>query len=132
MARPTIVVAAGVFSRGDEVLAFRRRPDLAAGGSWEFPGGKVEATESPAQALARELEEELGCRVVVGGLVDRTTTTIGEVDIDLVVHRVEPVGQWPTTSTDHDLIRWVHRADLRQLDWAPPDLPAVAALSPGA
>ena len=60
----TIDVAAGVIFRADgRFLLGRRAPGSFYPGYWEFPGGKVEPEESPAEALCRELNEELGLRV---------------------------------------------------------------------
>ncbi|NMG43617.1 Nudix family hydrolase [Aromatoleum toluvorans] len=59
-----VEVAAGVIFRGDgRFLLGQRASDTFYAGYWEFPGGKVEAGESPADALIRELDEELGIRV---------------------------------------------------------------------
>lgn len=58
-----IEVAAGIIWRGGRFLAARRPPDRPLEGYWEFPGGKLEGGESPAEALARELAEELGIGV---------------------------------------------------------------------
>lgn len=55
-----IWVAAAVIRRGEDVLIARRPADKHQGGLWEFPGGKVEPGEGAREALARELEEELG------------------------------------------------------------------------
>lgn len=64
MTRKLVDVAAGVLLRQDgRFLLGQRGPDTVYAGYWEFPGGKVEAGESPAQALCRELDEELGIRV---------------------------------------------------------------------
>jgi len=52
--------------RGGEVLICQRRPDQPMALLWEFPGGKIEAGESAEQALARELEEELGIHATIG------------------------------------------------------------------
>jgi len=58
-------VAAGVVLSSDGCVLIARRPDhVHKGGLWEFPGGKVEAGETVAQALARELYEELAIKVV--------------------------------------------------------------------
>lgn len=60
-----IDVAVGILQRPDSTLLLAQRPDgKPYAGWWEFPGGKLEAKESPLQALARELHEELGITVV--------------------------------------------------------------------
>jgi 8-oxo-dGTP diphosphatase len=59
-ARPPVRVAAAVVFRGPTVLLTQRPPGGARGLMWEFPGGKIEAGESAAEALRREIEEELG------------------------------------------------------------------------
>ncbi len=58
-------------SAPDEVLICQRRADQPMGLKWEFPGGKIELGETPEQALARELNEELGIHATVG---DRIAT----------------------------------------------------------
>ncbi|GFK92605.1 CTP pyrophosphohydrolase [Fundidesulfovibrio magnetotacticus] len=55
-----IHVVAGILWRDGLCLGVRRPEGKAHAGLWEFPGGKVEAGEDPAQALVRELREELG------------------------------------------------------------------------
>ena len=60
----TVDVAVGIIRRQDQVFISKRPDNLHQGGLWEFPGGKVEIGESPAQALQRELFEEVGIRVL--------------------------------------------------------------------
>jgi 8-oxo-dGTP diphosphatase len=121
------VVAAAILDDG-LMLACRRAPGKAAAGRWEFPGGKVDAGEDPKAALERELLEELEIQVEVGDLLDRTQTKVGDVIIDLATYEVTLLGRRPNQSTDHDQLGWFALDELASLDWATPDLPAVAAL----
>lgn len=64
-----MLVAAAVVKEAEGYWMVRRGPGRDHAGMWEFPGGKLEQGETFAQALARELWEELGIRVQVGELV---------------------------------------------------------------
>jgi 8-oxo-dGTP diphosphatase len=64
-------VVAALIVRDGEVLIGQRRPDQPMALKWEFPGGKIEAGEGPEEALARELDEELGIRATIGPPVTR-------------------------------------------------------------
>ena len=121
-------VVAAVFVDGAHVLACRRHVHRAAGGLWEFPGGKREPGESAPDALRREIAEELGVDVAVGDLLDRSTTMVAGVAVRLACYLVRPLGGRPETSTDHDQLCWFARDRLRWLRWAAPDLPAVRLL----
>lgn len=57
-------VAIGVICHDQQVLLAWRHADRPQGGCWEFPGGKLEADETPAAALKRELEEEIGITAI--------------------------------------------------------------------
>jgi 8-oxo-dGTP diphosphatase len=59
-------VAVGILTRGGLVLACQRKKSALYPFQWEFPGGKIEPGESPAQALIRELREELGITATPG------------------------------------------------------------------
>ena len=128
MVQPLLVVAA-VVRDGGRVLACRRAQGKDAAGQWEFPGGKVEAGEEPAAALARELREELAVGVHVGALLDRSVTVRADGRaIDLACYDCALEGAAPVSSTDHDALRWLPPERLGELDWAEADRPAVRLL----
>lgn len=117
-----IVVVAAIIQDGEGNYLCARRGDWkAAGGKWEFPGGKPEQNELLEDAIVREIKEELGVEISVVRQFDRSQT--GE--IDLITFVCDLVGEKPTTSTDHSELRWVPEAELSKLDWAEPDLPAL-------
>jgi 8-oxo-dGTP diphosphatase len=66
------VVAAALVDADGRLLMQRRPPGKAHAGLWEFPGGKIEAGESPEAALVREIDEELG--IVIDGAAARPFT----------------------------------------------------------
>ena len=122
------VVAAIIQNRAGEILCAKRGSWKDAADKWEFPGGKVSADESLEQALVREIKEELGVEIKVLRQFDRSTTMVGEAEIDLVCFAAELIGDTPTKSTDHSELDWLKETELSGLDWAEPDLPAVKKL----
>jgi A/G-specific adenine glycosylase len=68
-ALPHYNVAAAVIRQGDQFLIAQRPPEGMLGGLWEFPGGKQEAGETLEECLRREIQEELGVEIEVGGLI---------------------------------------------------------------
>ncbi|MBP7547707.1 MAG: (deoxy)nucleoside triphosphate pyrophosphohydrolase [Corallincola sp.] len=123
----TIEVVAAIISHNGLVLAARRAPHKADAGLWEFPGGKVEAGESHAQALAREIQEELGLAIAVG----ESLGSVHHPSKPLVMHgyHCQLVDGMPQRSSDHDLLRWLSSDELFQLAWAPLDPPLLTAVA---
>lgn len=112
------------------MLCARRGPGRALAGLWEFPGGKVEAGEGEAEALAREIREELGATIEVGAFVAEVDHDYGGFKLRLRAYRARMSGGEPSPS-EHDELRWLPADRLRELDWAGADLPVVAALASG-
>lgn len=122
-----IVVAGALIADGALLVAQRQRPPELAG-LWELPGGKVAAGETEAEALVRELREELGADVTVGARLG-DDVTIGETLI-LRAYLVTHTGG-TLHAHDHRALRWVTAADVEDLPWVPADrgwLPELAKL----
>jgi 8-oxo-dGTP diphosphatase len=76
--KPELTVAAALILRNSKLLVCQRHRNDSHALQWEFPGGKVEPGESPAQALVRELREELGVHARIGKELYRTRHRYGE------------------------------------------------------
>lgn len=123
MTKRISVVGAVIVDDG-RVLCAQRGGGGALDGMWEFPGGKIEPDETPREALEREIREELLCEVKVG---EKVTTTVHEYDfatITLTTFYCDLISGAPQL-TEHKDVRWLAPAELRELDWAPADVPAV-------
>ncbi len=129
-----IEVVAGLILRGDgRVLIARRHPDGAEGGWWEFPGGKIEPGESPQQALARELGEELSLRLEVGAYLASSEHRYplaggGEKAVRLHGYLCPWQGQPLRLTGSHDRVKWLAPRAIRTLPLAPADHPLLEAL----
>jgi UPF0271 protein len=121
------VVGAAIVERG-RVLLTRRSPRMSMAGKWEFPGGKVEAGEAPAAALAREIGEELGLAVEVGERIGRGTALHDGRRIVLEVYAARAVGG-ELRLVEHEQHGWFAGDELARLDWPEADLPIVPALA---
>lgn len=126
-----IEVTGAVIVRDGRILAAQRGEGKNMAGYWEFPGGKIEAGETPQEALARELQEELRCDAVVGDFI---TTTEYEYDFGIVVLSTYycSLESGEPSLTEHQEIKWLLPSELGQLTWAPADIPAVEIIAKGA
>ncbi|HEY8347406.1 MAG TPA: (deoxy)nucleoside triphosphate pyrophosphohydrolase [Symbiobacteriaceae bacterium] len=121
------VVGAVIENEAGHILCARRSPHMAQGGLWEFPGGKIEAGESPAESLRREIREELGCEITVGPQVADVTYAYPDRVVRLITYRARLVSGQPTPR-EHAELRWLPPGELHRLTWAPADLPTVRRL----
>jgi 8-oxo-dGTP diphosphatase len=114
------VAAAVIENREGRVLIARRKPEISLGGYWEFPGGKIEEGETPAQCAARELHEEMDVRVETGDVIAETTHDYGDKVVHLVAVRALLLGGHMRLH-DHDDIRWVTVPEMGDYLFAPAD-----------
>jgi 8-oxo-dGTP diphosphatase len=128
MTSPVPVVCA-IIQRDDQIMLAQRPPDKSLGGLWEFPGGKVEAGESAADALHRELQEELDCKVHITQTLPPFVHAYSWGSIELIPFVCELTGDSPEPHAhEHTALVWVKREQLSAYDLAPADVPVVAAL----
>jgi 8-oxo-dGTP diphosphatase len=123
--------AAGEGHSGMEVLICQRKPDQPMSLKWEFPGGKIEDGESSEDALARELNEELGITAVIGRRVARVRHKYrnGGV-IDLQFFAVREFDGTLENRIFNDM-RWAPLAELPGYDFLAADLGLIRDLSEG-
>jgi len=126
------VVAALIESQGKLLVCQRRRGDSFAL-QWEFPGGKMKSDETPAQALARELREELGIEARIGREVYRTQHRYAEMaePIELIFFAAAITSGEPQNLV-FEQIAWRSPESLPELDFLPADLELIERLSSGA
>lgn len=84
-----IPVVAGFLIKEGKVLVGQRPENNSLPGQWEFPGGKIEMGESPEEALARELKEELDIDATVGDLKLACTHSYGDVGIVILFYAIQ-------------------------------------------
>lgn len=121
------VVGAAVVSAGRMLAARRgesRYPYVAH--KFEFVGGKVEPGETEAQALARELREELGVQARVGEHLMTVSHDYPDFSIELSVYFCTFLSDF--SAHEHEELRWMELSALDPEEWAPADAPVVLAL----
>jgi 8-oxo-dGTP diphosphatase len=124
-------VAAGLIMRSGEVLIGQRRPDQPMASQWEFPGGKIEPGETPEEALARELDEELGIQAVIGPRVTHIRHNYRHGGaVDLVFFAVHELSGEIVNRIYSD-VRWVKLEDLPGYDFLAADRGLIRDLAAG-
>lgn len=124
------VVGAIIENENNEIFCALRGPKMTLPNYWEFPGGKIEAGESPEEALAREIKEEFNCAIEVGEKVEDTTYEYEKVIVRLETYMAKLVEGQPQ-AMEHADTKWVSREEITQLNFAPADIPAVEKIIEG-
>jgi 8-oxo-dGTP diphosphatase len=124
-----VQVVAAIIEREGRILICRRKPEQSHPLKWEFPGGKVEDGETPAAALSRELEEELGIKGATGHEIARYEYAYpGKNPILLIFFRVRDFEGEPHNLIFHEM-RWEPPQILGEFDFVEGDLDFIRAFS---
>lgn len=126
MERKRIEVVAAVIRRGDAVFATQRGYGPFKDG-WEFPGGKIEAGETPQEALVREIHEELDADIAVGRLLQTVEWDYPEFHLTLHCFLCQLTSE-AVHLNEHEAARWLSREALGSVAWLPADIQLIPIL----
>ena len=124
------VAACALIDADGRVLLAQRPAGKSMAGLWEFPGGKIEAGETPEQSLIRELEEELGIIVKEACLAPLTFASHSYPDFHLLMP-LYVCRRWDGTVTarERQSLAWVRPNRLRDYPMPPADIPLIPHLT---
>lgn len=124
-----LVAAVALIDADGRVLLAQRPAGKSMAGLWEFPGGKIEAGETPEAALIRELHEELGIDTWASCLAPLTFASHAYQDFHLLMP-LFACRRWQgqVQSREDQSLKWVRPADLKSYPMPPADLPLIPIL----
>jgi 8-oxo-dGTP diphosphatase len=115
-----IPVACAIIKKNGMILVAQRSASMNMPLKWEFPGGKINSGETPAQCLKRELMEELCIEVDVGQPLPSVTYQYPVFSVTLFPFICAIIGG-RLTLNEHKAVAWVSPDDLHTLDWTEAD-----------
>lgn len=129
MSKLLLVAAAALVDTDGRVLICKRPEGKQLAGLWEFPGGKVEAGETPEAALIRELREELSIEVTPACLAPFVFASHAYESVHLLMP-LYLLRRWEGTvvAREHEALAWVKPKDMARYPMPPADEPLVAWL----
>ncbi len=122
-----VCVAVGVIIQDNKCLVSKRAESAHQGGLWEFPGGKREKGETTAQALSRELSEELGIVVIESAPLILVAHDYGDKEVELDVWTVTNFEGKPHGREGQPL-RWVPIRELRIYSFPEANVPILESI----
>ncbi len=122
------LVTAAIIIINNHVLLTRRKKGQKLEGYWEFPGGKIEANETPQSCLERELYEELSVKAKAGKIIAESVYEYSHGSIKLIGIETVLLSDQMQLSV-HDKAKWVLLKDVTNFKLAPADIPIAKMLT---
>ena len=123
-----VEVVAAVIIKNRQVFCAQRKNFGEAAKKWEFPGGKIEEGETPQEALAREIFEELDTQIEIGEFITTVNHQYNTFSITMHAYQAT-VLTGDLKLSEHLDSRWLCKEELDSLDWAAADIPIVKKIA---
>ena len=122
----TVRVAAAIIQNENQIFATQRGyGDFKDG--WEFPGGKIEPGETPEDALAREIKEELDTEIAIGKLVYVVEYDYPQFHLTMYCYFCRVISG-DLVLKEHEAARWLTKDTLDSVEWLPADVDLIERL----
>lgn len=119
--RVVAAIIKAVNENGESIFFATQRGYGEFKGGWEFPGGKIEACETPQEALKREIMEELDTEISVGELIDTIEYDYPEFHLSMDCFLCEII-KGNLVLKEHEDAKWLTKEQLNDVEWLPADI----------
>jgi 8-oxo-dGTP diphosphatase len=116
-----------IWNQSGQILIDRRKASGTMGGLWEFPGGKIEAGETVAECIVREICEELAIEISVGAHLITIDHTYSNFQLTAIVHHCQHLSGIPQPIESEE-VRWVKVSDLNNYQFPAANVAIIRAI----